>query len=319
MSVFITVLLIAAALAAVFVFGGPWLMYRLTVDRRKPLIPIIPRGGESRPCWIDTKNPQTVSIQSEDGLTLKALYLAFPGMPGTPRKTAILAHGYRGNARQTDAYAKFFYEELGFSVLLPDARSHGASEGRYIGFGWPERLDYLKWIDWVRSGAGEAGTPPAGSECPDILLFGVSMGAATVMMTSGEALPAEVKAVVEDCGYTSVEDEIRYQLRELYHIRLDWFFRAGSRIVKKRAGYGFEEASALDQVKKTKVPILFIHGEADSFVPFEMVHALYNACPGEKELFTVKDAIHGGAYETAPAEYEGRIRNFVSNYFINRG
>jgi fermentation-respiration switch protein FrsA (DUF1100 family) len=317
MSVFITVLLSAAALAALFVFGGLWLMYRLTVHRGKPLIPVVPAGSDGGPCWIDAKNPETVSIRSGDGLTLKALYLARPGAPAEGRKTAILAHGYRGNGKQVDAYARFFYEKLGFNVLLPDARAHGASEGRYIGFGWPERLDYLIWIDWVKSGAGKAAAPRAGGEGPQILLFGVSMGAATVMMTAGEDLPGEVKAVVEDCGYTSAEDEIRHQLRELYHIPFDWFFRAGSLIVKKRAGYSFEEASALNQVKKARVPILFIHGEADSFVPFEMVHALYNACPGEKELFTVKDAIHGGAYAVAPAEYESRISNFVSKYFTN--
>jgi fermentation-respiration switch protein FrsA (DUF1100 family) len=307
----------AAALAALFVFGGPLLMFRLTVDRRKPPLSIIPAAGDSRPCWIDAKKPKTVSIRTDDGLTLKALYLALPGAPpkNGPGKTAILAHGYRGDGKQVDAYARFFYEELGFNVLLPDARAHGASEGRYIGFGWPERLDYLRWIEWVKTGAGEAGSSPARKESPEILLFGVSMGASTVMMTAGEALPGEVKAVIEDCGYTSAEDEIRYQLREKYHIGFDWFFRAGSRLVRKRAGYSFEEASALEQVKKATVPILFIHGEADDFVPFEMVHALYNACPAAKELFTVKGAVHGGAYETAPDEYESRINNFTAKYF----
>jgi fermentation-respiration switch protein FrsA (DUF1100 family) len=146
------------------------------------------------------------------------------------------------------------------------------------------------------------------------VLYGISMGGATVLMTGGENLPPEVKAIVEDCGYTSVEEQLYFQMETRYHFRSRWLMNATSRVAQKRAGYGFAEASALEQVKKIKIPTLFIHGEDDTFVPFKMVHTLYAACPAPKELFTVPGAGHGGAYGVAGHEYEDRIRNFLKKW-----
>jgi fermentation-respiration switch protein FrsA (DUF1100 family) len=146
------------------------------------------------------------------------------------------------------------------------------------------------------------------------VLYGISMGGATVLMTGGENLPPEVKAIVEDCGYTSVEEELYFQMKTRYHLRSRWLMNATSRVAQRRAGYGFAEASALEQVKKTKIPTLFIHGEEDTFVPFKMVYTLYEACPAPKELFTVPGAGHGEAYGAAGHEYEDRIRNFLKKW-----
>jgi fermentation-respiration switch protein FrsA (DUF1100 family) len=202
-------------------------------------------------------------------------------------------------------FARFYAEVLGFSVLLPDARAHGGSEGRYIGFGWPERLDYLRWIAWLEEKEGRG----AG-----IVLHGVSMGGATVMMASGENLPPSVKAIVEDCGYTSVEEELAWQMGRLYHLPAWPLIPLTSALTKARAGWSFAEASALDQVRKSKTPILFIHGDADQFVPFSMQYRLYEACPAPKELLVIGGAGHGKAYDTEPVAYEARVRLFVENY-----
>ena len=130
-------------------------------------------------------------------------------------KTVIIAHGYSGHSEQMSGFAQMYHKDLGYNVLLPDARGHGRSEGDYIGFGWPERKDYLKWIDQVIEHTGES---------TQVVLHGVSMGGATVMMTSGEELPPQVKAIVEDCGYTSVTDELKYQLKRMYKRRPSrWF------------------------------------------------------------------------------------------------
>jgi fermentation-respiration switch protein FrsA (DUF1100 family) len=146
------------------------------------------------------------------------------------------------------------------------------------------------------------------------VLYGISMGGATVMMTGGEDLPPEVKAIVEDCGYTSVEDELWHQLITRYHVRSRWLMAATSRVTEKRAGYGFAEASSLEQAKKIKVPTLFIHGDQDSFVPFWMAQPLYDACPAPKELYVVPGAEHGMAHAEAGPAYEERIAAFLKRW-----
>ncbi|MDR1950517.1 MAG: alpha/beta hydrolase [Spirochaetaceae bacterium] len=281
----------------------------------------LPRG-KTLP-WIFTQPCETVRLVSHDGLNLEGLFLsafgAAPEGPGASGKannigngvssgTVILAHGYSGDAGQLSAYARFFYEQLGFNVLLPHARGHGGSGGNYIGFGWPDRLDYLKWIEWVKSRTAPGG---AGAR---IVLFGISMGAATVLMTGGENPPPEVKAIVEDCGYTSVEEELRHQMLFRYHIRSERLLKATGALTRKRAGYSFEEASSLNQVKKIALPTLFIHGDADTFVPFRMVYSLYEACTAEKELYVIKGAGHGMAYDVDGKEYEKRVIQFVKKY-----
>ena len=105
-------------------------------------------------------------------------------------------------------YAALFHQ-LGYNVLLPDARSHGASQGHFIGYGWPERNDVKKWSQYIIKKQGSNSK---------IVIFGLSMGAATAMMTSGEKLPTQVKAIIEDCGYTSIEDELNYEANKLYKL-----------------------------------------------------------------------------------------------------
>jgi fermentation-respiration switch protein FrsA (DUF1100 family) len=258
--------------------------------------------------WIDTMPCEDAEILSRDGLILRGYYLARTNPAST--KTVIIAHGYTGEAKDFSPFAQHFYEKLGYNLLMPNARGHGNSEGKYIGYGWPERLDYLDWIDWVKARSKET--------CPvQIVLFGISMGAATVMMTGGEALPPEVKAIIEDCGYTSAAEELLYQAKAMFHLKLtenSLLFKAVNRLAEKRMGYSFTEASALEQVKKIKVPTLFIHGDADTFVPTVMVYPLYEACLAPKELYVVSGAEHGLACQTDTEEYEKRITQFLGKY-----
>ena len=137
------------------------------------------------------------------------------------------------------------------------------------------------------------------------------MGGATVLMVSGEKLPSNVKAIVEDCGYTSVNDELAYQLKRLYHLKPEPSISELSSVVEKRAGYSMKEASAEQQVKKSTTPILFIHGDADTFVPFEMAQRLYDACPSEKELLIVHGAGHAESAIVDPIDYKARVAFFL--------
>jgi fermentation-respiration switch protein FrsA (DUF1100 family) len=254
--------------------------------------------------WLEAVPVEKVSITSRDGLGLVALWI--PAAAPTAR-TAIVMHGYSGNARTMAMFARHWSEELGCNVLLPDARGHGESEGDYIGFGWPERRDQIQWVDWIIDRTG----PEAA-----IALHGVSMGGATTMMTAGEPdLPAHVRLAVEDCGYTSARDELAWNLTRMYGLPAEPIITDTSRLTKRRVGYSFEEASALEQVKRARVPIQFIHGEDDTFVPYEMVHRLYAACASEKRLLSVPGAGHGQSVAVDPAGYWAAVDDWAARHW----
>ena len=254
--------------------------------------------------WFINQPSVRLQMESRDGLTLAGYWLPNIDKSGTPsRNTVILAHGYSGRAIHMSPFAKTWFEDLGFNVLTVDARGHGDSEGDYIGFGWPERLDLIDWTGEVLK--------LAGPDCK-IVYHGISMGGATVMMASGEPLPEQVVCIVEDCGYTSVWDELEYQMKHFRKVENpDGFLESTSSYTKKKAGYGFREASAINQVAKAEVPIMFIHGDSDTFVPTEMVYRLFDACPGKKEILIVKGAEHGQASAVAPETYTNKVTDFL--------
>jgi fermentation-respiration switch protein FrsA (DUF1100 family) len=289
--------------AAAFFFFIPALVY-VTVIRRKKR-PAYDYPGPLFP--VDAPETETVRIVSRDGLALCAYYRR---SPGEARGTAVLVHGYAGDARILGAEAEFFSSKLGFNVLLPDARGHGRSEGSYCGFGWHERFDIIDWMRLILS------RPEWGPEQGPVVLYGVSMGAATVMMASGEELPPQVRAVIADCGYTSLEGELSFQLEKKWRVRCKPLIDLCGAYAKKRTGYDFAEASALAQVGKSKTPTLFIHGDSDDFVPFFMMHALYEACSAPKEQYIVRGASHAESYMTDPEAYEERIRAFLETYGV---
>ena len=204
------------------------------------------------------------------------------------------------------SYAKNYYD-MGYNVLIPDLRSHGLSEGDYIGMGWDDRLDIISWINNILEDNADA----------EIILHGVSMGAATVSMVSGEDLPSNVKAIVADCGYTSVWDEFAYQLDDLFSLPQFPILNVSSLVSKVRAGYFLGTASSLKQVEKSKTPILFIHGDKDDFVPYYMMEELYNATSSEKEMLTIKDAGHAKSSEVDPETYWTTVYNFTNKYISN--
>ncbi|WP_430608033.1 cell surface hydrolase [Enterococcus sp. AZ170] len=269
-------------------------------------------AGDTPGTDVETKKPEEKWFQNEhnrsywdltskDGLKLKAIYL--PAEAKTD-KNVIMAHGYMGSAETMASFAKM-YHDWGYNVLVPDARGHGESEGDYIGFGWPERKDYLQWIDKVITENGKEA---------QITLYGISMGGATVMMTSGETLPNNVKAIVEDCGYSTVNSELAYQLKDMFNLPSFPLVPVTSMITKIRAGYFFGEASSVAQLKKNTLPILFIHGDADKFVPFEMLDDVYNATNGPKEKYVVSGAAHAKAFTVDPKTYQETVAAFLKKY-----
>ena len=194
---------------------------------------------------------------------------------------AILCHGFTGSSVEMMGRAEYLYGK-GYSVLLPDARAHGQSEGRYRGMGYLEKKDSQGWIAKIVDMDKEA----------NIVLFGQSMGAATVIMTGGEKLPANIKAIIADCSYTSVWDEFSLQIREMYHLPSFPIMNIANVISKYKVGYSFTEASPLAAISKNKIPILLIHGMEDSFVPYTYLDKLYQAAHEPKQKLGIEGAGH---------------------------
>lgn len=220
------------------------------------------------------------------------------------RRIAIVLHGWR-NCAIDFMYIGRIYEQMGYNVLMPDLHAHGLSEGDAIGMGWQERHDILHWIS-IASARFDAN---------DFVVHGVSMGAATTMNVSGEKMPACVKNIrfIEDCGYTSVWDEFCHELDDEFSLPPFPLMYTTSLLCQLRYGWTFSEASPLEQVKRCRYPMLFIHGDNDTFVPSRMVHPLYEAKPGTKALWVTKGSEHAKSYTDYPEEYAKRIKEFTSS------
>lgn len=249
---------------------------------------------------------QMAVIQADDGITLSARVIR-ADEPSS--RWAVVIHGYHSDKGMCSKTA-YQFRLRGYNVLLPDLRAHGESEGRFIGMGWLDRLDVLRWIDEIIKHDEKA----------EIILHGTSMGGATVMMVAGEELPQNVKGIVEDCGYTSVWDIFKDQLKEQFGLPEFPLMYTASAYSKLTAGYGFQEASSVKQLKKAKVPVLFIHGSDDDFVNTEMVYEVYEACASVKDILIVEGAGHANSNYVNPDLYYTAMFEFIDrNCFIENG
>ena len=244
---------------------------------------------------------EDVFIQSEDGLKLHAAYFPAPEESG---KVVLGIHGFRSKAWHEYAPYIEFYHALGYSMLLPDDRAHGQSEGDYIGMGVLDRRDCISWAKYLVERFGKN---------VSILMHGVSMGGAAVLSASGEEdLPPQVQGIISDCGYTSFWDQIVFHIISRYKIPTFPVLNICEWYAKHYAGYDFHTITPLKQVTKAKVPILFVQGEKDFMVPAEMAQRLYEACTSRKRLLMVPEASHAESIALAPEEYHQAIKEFFN-------
>lgn len=254
---------------------------------------------EVKKTWLEL-NSEKKSLFS-DGLFLSGQYVK----KTDSHRYAIVCHGYSSKAVHMSYFAKMLYDR-GFSVLAPDARAHGESDGNVRGMGYLERRDIISWIRHIEQ------TDPLS----EILLYGISMGGATVLFTSGEGdLPSSVKAVISDCAYTDVYSEIANTVKSYAPIPSFPVVDAASVVCKIRGGYSFKEASVVEAVKKSTTPTLFIHGSADTFVPFSMLDELYSSASCEKDILVIEGATHARSATHNPEAYWGKVEEFVERYF----
>ncbi len=245
---------------------------------------------------------EDVETISDNGLKLKAYYVP---APSETKRFVICIHGYNCNGPDECSHLfPFYHYEMGYNYLLPDLRAHGRSEGRFIGFGALDSRDIKLWIKYLTERFGED---------IEIMLHGISMGAATAMLVNNTNPPKQVRLIVEDCGFTSAFEEVEITTKDMLGgirvTELVGLFNIFCRLIAK---YDLKkDASPLLTMKNAKNPVLFIHGEDDVFVPFEMCGRLYNACPAKKDIMTVPDTDHAYSYYNAKDAYDAKVKAFI--------
>lgn len=240
---------------------------------------------------------ERVTVRSYDGL--KLVGKLYEGNKGAP--LILFFHGYRSTAERDASGGFQLCREKGWHILMVDERALGESEGKEITFGIRERFDCQTWAKYAAKRFGP--------ETP-IFLWGISMGASTVLMASELTMPESVRGIVADCGFDTPGEIIKATLR-----RRKWPVAPAYRLVEWGArlfgGFRMDEASALDSVKRARVPILLVHGEEDEIVPFEMVHTLREACASQVTVLTVPGAAHGISWYVDMPAYQAALLRFM--------
>ena len=256
--------------------------------------------------WLDSLQQhhalRDTFIIAPDGIRMHA-YFAHASHP--TKETAVIVHGYTDCAVRMFHIGYLYNHSLDYNILIPDLRFSGLTEGEAIQMGWLDRKDVMQWINLAPSLFGDS---------IQSVVHGISMGAATTMMTSGEQLPAYIKCFVEDCGYTSVWDQFEKELKEQFGLPAFPLLHVSSWLCNQTLGWNFTEASAVSQVAKCTLPMFFIHGDSDKYVPTYMVHKVYAAKPEPKELWIVPETTHAKSFQNYPEEYTRRVSLFVNKY-----
>ena len=243
------------------------------------------------------------TLIGEGGFKLHGVY-APASDPANAKGTAVVVHGYTDNYICYIHLARMYRDNLNYNVMVPDLHYHGLSEGRAVQMGWLDRFDVMKFAEMAHDIWGD----------DFMVVHGVSMGGAIAMMLSGDDdLPPYLRAFVDDCGYTSVWDQLAHNLKDTYHLPPFPLLNSASIVCKNRYGWGFKEASSVDQLAKGDRPVLFIHGENDDFVPTEHVYKNYEAkTKGYKELWIAPGSKHAMSFKDHPEEYTQHVRDFLA-------
>ncbi|WP_370768233.1 alpha/beta hydrolase [Ruminococcus sp.] len=246
--------------------------------------------------WLEGMPYINVYIKSFDGLRLYGALLE-----NYSDKIVICVHGFTGSGKKDFASLAQAYYKNGYNVLLVDNRAHGQSEGKYVGFGVLDRFDLRNWVKYVINRFGSN---------VQIFLHGISMGAATVLMASS-IMPKNVRGIIADCGFTSVYEIFEYVLKRDYHLPKFPIIYLTNIMSKIRAGYGYKDVNTTAEIARSDIPILFIHGENDEFVPLWMTMKNYSHCKAYKELFIVRESEHAESHYIDKKGYERRILRFI--------
>ena len=245
---------------------------------------------------------ETVYTKSHDGLTLVGHW--YPAE--NPKRTVIMFHGWRSAWYHDFGFSADFMHDSGCNLLYIEQRSHGGSEGEFISYGILERYDAQAWVDFA-----------VGRNTDDlpIYLCGISMGATTVLMAADLPLKNVVKGIIADCGFTSGEEIIKVIIDQNVHLLpKSLVYKYTDRACKRHTGFSYGDYSTVDALKNCHIPVLFIHGENDGFVPVSMTYENYDACAGEKDILVVPGALHGTSYAVDMEAYQNKVLTFFDKH-----
>lgn len=273
------------SLSRAFRKGSKWLPYKKRIT-----------DGMNWPLTHDCE--EIVINSSNDGTELHARFFK-----NNQPKVMLLFHGYRSAGEFDFSCVLDEYYKMGFNILLVEQRAHNRSRGRYITFGVKERFDCRDWVECMNKKF---------SNKYDLFLGGLSMGCTTVLMALGTDLPKNVKGVVADCGFTSPREIIK-AVAEKRHIPTVLLLKPIDIYCRLFGHFGIDDYSAVTALSNNNIPVLFIHGDADTFVPCSMGIANFNACAAPKKLLIIKGADHGQSYLLEEKRVLNTVRRFLSD------
>jgi len=248
--------------------------------------------------WLKESNVVSVNIESFDGLKLNAYLMK----NHENSNYIIMVHGIHGCLRN-EFHRGYEFDKLGYNLLMIDQRASGKSEGKYYSYGFKESMDVVQWVDFIINRDSNA----------KIILYGLSMGAATVMTALINKLPNNVKCVIEDCGFSSTREEIRFYVESRKNIKLpELFYTFFNFKIKNNLGFGFDEMNPKKSLLENEIPIMFIHGTSDEIVPYEHALRCYNSNKGIKKFYRVENALHAQCY--MDENYYNNIDTFIKKY-----
>lgn len=296
------ILIIIGVLLLVYIAGSIY-FYRYIFKRSKNVQPTTKKAMKNvkrinENDWYDACPKKHFEIKSRDGLRLHADLLLNVGS----HNYAILVHGYKSHRRSATAESKMFYD-LGFNCFHISNRNHDESEGLNHTMGDRERFDLVDWTKAINEYDKDA----------KILLFGRSMGANIVMETVGEELPSNVLCAISECGYTSCYEQMIHMTKSFLPIAR--IFMVGVDLYCKVFRNFNIRQSAIDQLKKCKIPMLFMHGTDDNFVPIRMLDEVVNACASKKQVEIFEGATHCDSIVVHTERYKQVVKDFINNNF----
>ncbi len=312
----LTVLAVIAAVLLVAWIGLGLLFFFIALgNKKRPDITVPCKGSlfernASNPTlikgykWYDNTYHQEVIIKNRKGENLHGVEFR---NPSNSNVWAVVLHGWTNVNREMSVYGMEYYKR-GFNVLLPDLRGHNNSEHKFVTMGWMDRLDV---VDWINSIVKE--NPKA-----KIIIHGTSMGGATTMMTTGEKLPENVMLAVEDCGYANVKEIFTDRCKRKYKLPPKLVMPPAALICRLLNGFNWSKASSIEQLKKSKTPTLFIHGDKDDFVLISNLDPVYNACAAEKEKHIIRGAEHAVSAFWFPEEYWETVDRFLEKHLYSK-
>lgn len=304
----LTILSIIIIFIIILIIIGNYFINKLFIKNNKPLFKKKETNKEEtenkklikekRKIWFESNQNDIYTI-SNDNLKLHANMIM-----NDSNVYVIIVHPYEGRGSYMKYFAQKFYN-IGFNVLCIDLRSHGDSEGKVYSLGYLERLDIIAWIDYINKNYKNT----------KIILYGISMGANAIMMSSCEDISNNVKVIIEDSGFTTAKEQLQRKLDILKYLPFLPIIQIISLMLKiRKVGFSIYDIDIIKSISKSKIPILFIHGDKDSLVDFSMLDKLYNACGSEKEKLIIEGGEHISAVFQNEYLYWNTVENFINKY-----